>query len=532
MTVISQLIDGMGQIGTRVYADFASLPSPRLGAFAIVDGGTGGVLYVGLHDIGGTLSWIEWSALYNAILKNPPSGWNVITNSFDAYGLAIDSAGRGLGVQTTLANFTANQTGTPTEAAVTLYRSAETADVPFETASPDGSAVIGYLNGHAEITCRTYGVGGLPSPDGTHLGAIVRELGDTGFQDTIWICVLDHTGTPIWASFEGTPGATVYYGTPIAHGLSVGSDPTVTQTGTGTSGDPYIEDFGIPVGATGADGLIDFPALPAAGDSITFTMIVDALGVLLPYKFSAGTTLHVNSTKGFWSGNDSEAIYWTDKAGSPTHNAANSKPFGQLVWQTGLLNSDDLQVTLGTLESYSSDITISDDNTYVSMLENVNTNDPVTGFLLVNITITVPSAGPAGCHKFDFLTSDEGFAVIPGYAGTWTVGVGWHSATGYLGLYKQTPGGYTARGNEVHETGTNITIAYTASTDGSGAAISGTIQNFASGDTTEQIYSTPVSIATGNCVVAFTSDGSATTLTSLSVGSVETDNPFGLNNCS
>ena len=58
----------------------ASGPSIK-DAVVIVDGGTGGQLYVGPHDIAGSLAWIEWTALYDAVRRNPPAGWNFINDS-------------------------------------------------------------------------------------------------------------------------------------------------------------------------------------------------------------------------------------------------------------------------------------------------------------------------------------------------------------------------------------------------------------------------------------------------------------------
>lgn len=397
MTLVSQVIDGMGQIGTRVYPSVAAMPAPRLGALAIVDGGTGGQLYVGLHDVGGTLAWIPYSALYQALLTNPPPGHNTVVDSgVGDHPLFTQGSNSVVFQADNVTALVLEQTDTaPVGPILEIQRSNSTPAQPIENVFPDGTTDVITINGYGEITTRSYSA--LPVANTNHLGAIVRLLGGSGVQDTFWLCVLNSGGAPAWVQFQGPPG------------------PAGPAGATGPAG---------PTGPAGAQGLLSFPALPDATHAITFQLIMEAVVTVLPYRFPAGYTVQFLGLQGYWRFNDALGNFITSGAGSD-QNASNGKPLGQLVWQEWTVDSHGIETSIGTLEAYTTAITIANANDFLVALMNININDPQGGYLLA--TIRVQGSSLTWHAHIDFTIVNGGFSAHFAGSGTWTSGTGWQS---------------------------------------------------------------------------------------------------------
>lgn len=404
------IIDGIGQTHTRVYASVGALPAPALGAFAIVDGGTRGVLYIGVHDVLGALSWVRLLDLLDAILRNPSTLANVITDTTPGRpGLKIQTAADGLDVRAPGAVIVGEQDGsTPANAILDLIRDIATAAVPIAQASPDGSTEVPFVNGFAEISARTYTT--LPTATTDHLGAIVRLIGVSSTQDTFWMCVLDASSSPVWTQFIGPTGATGPAGP------------------TGPEG---------PTGPAGPAGTIDLPALPST-EVLDFAMIVLAQGTDLPWIVPANYAIQAVSSKGIWTAVGSDVNrYHTPYTGSPTHNEGNGIPTARLTFERIDLNSDLREISSDAPVDATVPLTITADSA-IAMAANCENQFNSTGWILATIRVTPPALNTT-THVFDFTTGEHGWTRVDGDNPTnltvYVPATGWQAYWVYIGLH-------------------------------------------------------------------------------------------------
>jgi hypothetical protein len=238
------IIDGLGHVHGLIYADTASLPTPSLGALAVVDDGTGGVLYVALHDISGTLAWLAWTPLYNAILKNPPPGWNLIVNTNPGdVGLNVEGDTAIIALSSIRPALRAGQNGTtPEEAALSIERSNLTPGTPLAVTQDGDLEIATWLNGYGEITVRSYA--DLPAANSDHLGALARLVAGGSGTDTLWYCA-EVGGVPTWVLFTPTVPTGFVFLNPASNVLNtiVGAasdlDPPLTVQNTEAAGDGF-----------------------------------------------------------------------------------------------------------------------------------------------------------------------------------------------------------------------------------------------------------------------------------------------------
>lgn len=437
------LVDGLGQLHTRVYAAVGDLPAPFLGAMAIVDGGTGGDLYVSLHDISGSLAWIAFTVLYDAVVVNPTSTDNhIVQSTSGAFGLSIDSEGPGAAFQARngYEALDVAQLDGATAPLVSGSRNTVVGGQPLLRLRPDTSTDTIQVNGFGEISAIAYDA--LPTMTSDHLGAIIRVLA-TGEQDKFYMGVLDASSTPIWTQFIGPTGATgatgatgpaPVIGTPTVTGLPAGDAPTISQTGSGTSGDPYIDHFGIPAGATGPAGSISFPDLPIDGASVTFAMNVLSGGSYLPWRLPAGYTFQVLSTTGLWGYEDAGTgdIWVYPGVGSGSVDCD--------VYGCGRLLSEEHH-TQGAGDTDLGDpltaaITVLSDAD-ILLFENIQSGTVPVGEIIAVVEIVSIAAGAWFSHV-DFTASDGGFAAVIETGspfGTYSSGTGWEAAGVISGGY-------------------------------------------------------------------------------------------------
>lgn len=405
MTLVAQIIDGLGQIGTRVYPTVAALPAPRLGALVIVDGGTGGALYVGLHDVGGTLAWLPWTALYQALLTNPPPGHNTVTDSgVGDHPIFTQGSNANVFEADSVTALVLEQTGaTPVGPIEEMQRSTLTPAQPIQSIFPDGTTNVTTINGYAEITVRTYSA--LPAANTNHLGAIVRLLGGSGVQDTFWMCVLNASNAPAWVQFIGPQG-------PVG---PVG-----------------------PAGPTGPAGQFGpYPALPTGGAAIDFWMEVAAFdGTYLPYILAFGYVLQVIGVSGRWGANlAATGDFIVDGEGNNQIGAgagmvgpspiAPSVPIGKII-KYMFQNQGIAQPGWSGWGDAETAYTMPQSGTAIFKSNMDNTTADVRGNILAHVKITSPVPGTSDWTAFiNFGATAGGFT--PVFAGSGTRdGAGWH----------------------------------------------------------------------------------------------------------
>lgn len=228
MTQVSQIVDGYGQTGTRVYASLSDAPSPRVGAFIVVDNGTSGTLYVGIH-VAGTPTWVSWTSLLSgAIVQAPTTGQNVISDA-NAGEFALAATGdRGVqAISRQLNALAAEQIdATPLDPVVDIVRFHAAPSVPLADASADGTNFNNWLNGYAELVLAHYSA--LPTANANHVGAIVRLIAGGGGTDSFWTCALV-AGTPTWLQ--------VQFSATLSGFILTNPNPNSVNTITGHSGD-------------------------------------------------------------------------------------------------------------------------------------------------------------------------------------------------------------------------------------------------------------------------------------------------------
>jgi hypothetical protein len=129
------------------------------------------------------------------------------------------------------------------------------------------------------------------------------------------------------------------------------------------------------------------------GDPITWTVIVDAAGVLLPYYLPAGYVVSVAPHTGKWLMAETDQLVVTDSTGS-TVETPGGLNLGRMVAQQKVIRlSDGVEVSEGSWqECLSSDVTITNDDTAVLLGANIyGTAYVVNGYILADVTITPPA---------------------------------------------------------------------------------------------------------------------------------------------
>lgn len=405
------LVDGLGQLHTRVYASVGALPTPFLGAMAIVDGGTGGQLFISLHDGSGTLAWIALADLYDVVQTIATPTNNEITSSDPtATGLSVNVSGPALTLVSPETDILAIQSGlTPTQVPFAVVRGTSTPGVALLETEPDGSTIVPFVNGSGEIVVRTYS--SLPGASTDHLGAIIRILGGSGVEDKFYLCVLDATGTPIWTQFIGPAGAAGAAGVTPQLRESGGYIQVSYDGGVTWSNLVPLTDITGPTGPTGPAGSINFPPLPAPGDGPTsFWISVLSTGQYLPWLIPAGYEVQVIGSSGLWGAVQfgdsdfiSDGLGNNDGATWPTpHDSrfATGRIVAQTFDSTGALYAPD-----GT-HNFNDPWTVMtlEEDSYMAFLENVS-----TGNLAAQISVLVTVTPHATELIFDFTANDGGW---------------------------------------------------------------------------------------------------------------------------
>lgn len=313
VTKIAEFIDGFGQTGTRIWSSLTAAPAPRLGAFIVVDDGSNGALYVGL-SVSGVATWVRWADLLHVVVTNPglPDNQIVSTDS-SVVPLAVSGVATAIVSQSDSRALNAIQNGGgPTVSVIHISRVALTPAVPMVDVDP-GTGSVTSINGYGEITIPTYS--SLPTPNANHLGVVARALGGTGVQDSVFICVLDSTGTPIWATFQGPAG------TPGTNGVT----PLLRESGGyiqvsydgGTTWSNLLPLADI-TGPAGPAGLLNFPPLPSVGgNAVTFWLQCLAGGQPLPWQLPPAYTFQVVDSWGRWGSTDGTGVnFFSDALGN------------------------------------------------------------------------------------------------------------------------------------------------------------------------------------------------------------------------
>jgi hypothetical protein len=341
---MTQIIDGFGQIGTRVWENIADAPAPRLGAIICVDEGVNGLLWFGGHDSGGTLVWkrllISYlDALIQVPLDNTRNTVHPATGVIPITTEGVSEVGAALTSDDHAALFVL-QTGTPTQPVIDGGRDHLTEDVPLLNLADSDAAGTTLLNGRAQTGTRIYP--SLPVADEISIGCIICV--DNGADGDFFKGVHDHAGTPVWSDLRGPQGP---------------------------------------------DGTVTLPGLPAAGLCTDAVYLVPASGFILPNLIPPGYTVTVVGFSGLWEISNGLAIYVVDGNGS-SDLAADGFGYGALVYVTGQLNAAGI-ITANSDPTLFSTTFSAIASSFVKYFLNVNsTDDLIDGYLLVEINICAP----------------------------------------------------------------------------------------------------------------------------------------------
>lgn len=440
MSVLSTIVDGYGQTGTRVYATLGDAPAPRVGSFIIVDDGTVGELFVGL-SVAGSPAWVLWNDISPAVILNPlTSGRNAIVpgSGINPLEISATDAPAISVLADTLQAFIGHQTGTSAEPAIDLQRNTSTPSVPMVSALPGDGGSSAPVNGWGEITARTYSV--LPTPTADHLGSVIRLIGGSGLQDLIYVGILNAAAAAAWLLVaDGSacaPEFQVKPGHPDTLQISLDCGATWTDSIVAPTGSTGATGSTGSTGATGATGAgLTFPALPTDAASVTFPMLIPAAGCYLPWLLPVGYTVLIESAQGYWYLQYPTVTYYaTTYQGSPTVDEG-SFAVGRLIFTPHVIDPTSGAVVtqeaiVDGLALYTADVS----EIALFMCANYNTSPyENTGYIVAQITVDSSSA--PGCHKFDFTIDEQGWS--GNYTGgghdtaVYTPGVGWGLETDY-----------------------------------------------------------------------------------------------------
>lgn len=425
-----QIVDGLGQVGSRVWPSVGSLPAPRLGAFVTVDDGTTGTVYFGC-SVGGVAQWVPLPSLLDVIHTVATPTNNQITSSDPtATGLGISTSGPALSAQSpVVAGLFSQPDGSAGVPAVQVHRAAGTpgtALIEVEFATLEGGALV---NGSGETCVSFYSA--LPAASVYHRGAIIRVSPGAPTADTFYLGGLDASGADVWLNFtgaQGPPGVTPIF--QIAGGyIQVSYDSGATWTDL-----VALSAITGPAGPQGPPGLLNFPPLPSVGGSaVTFWTPIFPDGTPLPWLIPSGYTVQVVGGWDLWGYFEAtNPLFLSDYLGN-----ANISPFASQVdtrYPAGKILSQ-TYTPAGANYAYDgshvyNDATVAlllSEDTYVLLLENLPVSVPYIGYVWAQIEVTPAPA--SGCHDWNFLSSDGGWVTVytAGGSGQWISGSGWQS---------------------------------------------------------------------------------------------------------
>ncbi len=373
-----EIVDGYGQIGTRIWHDLSSAPAPRLGAIICVDGGVGGQFYVGVHDPSGVLSWETLAAT-------------------------------GIGIETIISHILAAGT-TPTLTVTTL---------------PDGNFKLDFglsagANGISveTVTSHVLSPGSTPTLTTTDLpdGNLALDFGlsaGVGIDEVIYH-VLAAGSTPTLTVTTQPDGNLA-----LDFGIAAGA--------TGATG------------PAGPVGIVSLPEIPAAGSSVEFVAIVETTGFMFPWVLPAGSTIRVNGFQGRWRTDDSGSLFYTDGNGTAT-GTLGGFPIGALLIENQHLGTNQNGTTFQASDIWTH-LYILDAPGQAILYANTLDPTLNGGYLICDITVSIPPDVWCMNFDFTLSDGGFAVTPGGAFSGTWTSGVGWHvdDPSQILGIYKVAP---------------------------------------------------------------------------------------------